>query len=144
MRFIFLAVLPLTLSACEYLPFTEAGKIAGAEKRAAQELIDPSSAQFRNVIFVNDRKNPMVCGEINAKNRMGAYVGFRRFVSSPNNPELTAIDPQSDLSVDEAQMEYNRCVSSGYSSCKYDAERAAEARATRDFATFWNEHCAGN
>ena len=56
---------------------------------AADQLIDPSSAQFRRVELrkatgVGDDIVPQaVCGEINGKNSFGAYSGFRRFVSAP-------------------------------------------------------------
>lgn len=47
------------------------------------DLVDPSSAIFRNVTY---RTNPpslglwdTYCGEINAKNRIGGYVGWKPF-----------------------------------------------------------------
>lgn len=40
-------------------------------------LIDPFSAQFRTL---RSGRNGAVCGQVNGKNRMGAYVGFRDFV----------------------------------------------------------------
>lgn len=36
------------------------------------KLVDPDSAQFRN--------QSGKCGEVNAKNRMGGYTGFKRYV----------------------------------------------------------------
>ncbi|MYM31511.1 hypothetical protein GTP58_24565 [Duganella sp. CY15W] len=39
---------------------------------------DPSSAQFRNERFID---YDWYCGEINAKNGMGAYTGYKRFIS---------------------------------------------------------------
>lgn len=50
-------------------------KLEEAQEATAQKLIDPSSAQFRDVRW-NDET---VCGEVNAKNRMGGYVGFKQF-----------------------------------------------------------------
>jgi len=43
-----------------------------------QRLFDEGSAQFRNVRanFAGDA----VCGEVNAKNKMGGYVGYRQFI----------------------------------------------------------------
>lgn len=38
-------------------------------------LTDPESAQFRNVEF----RKGTVCGEVNARNRFGGYVGFTPF-----------------------------------------------------------------
>lgn len=46
-----------------------------AKKLVADQLRDPSSAQFRNVF----RHDGTVCGQVNGKNGFGAYVGFRRF-----------------------------------------------------------------
>jgi hypothetical protein len=45
------------------------------------KLKDPSSIQLRNVrVRVDpDRQLARVCGEFNAKNAMGGYVGFQKF-----------------------------------------------------------------
>lgn len=51
---------------------------AAAEAAAAYHLLDPSSAQFREVEF---RDEETVCGQINGKNRMGAYSGFTKFIA---------------------------------------------------------------
>lgn len=42
----------------------------------SESLVDPESAKFRNVRTVGDA----VCGEVNARNRMGGYGGFSPFV----------------------------------------------------------------
>lgn len=41
-----------------------------------RRLFDPNSANFRNVTHAH----AIVCGEVNAKNKMGGYVGFKAFV----------------------------------------------------------------
>lgn len=41
-----------------------------------KDFLDPNSAQFRNVR--EDDMN-LVCGEVNAKNAVGAYAGFSSF-----------------------------------------------------------------
>lgn len=43
-----------------------------------ENMIDPTSVLFRNETF----KDGFMCGEYNAKNRMGAYTGFHRFISN--------------------------------------------------------------
>lgn len=43
----------------------------------ADKLTDPDSARFKGA-FVD--KSGAVCGEFNAKNKVGGYVGFRRFL----------------------------------------------------------------
>lgn len=49
-------------------------------RTAFKDLKDPSSAQFRNVKYGKGVPGawPM-CGEFNAKNSYGGYVGFQRF-----------------------------------------------------------------
>jgi len=43
-----------------------------------QSLNDPESARFEEVTY--NAKTKFGCGRVNAKNRMGGYVGFARFV----------------------------------------------------------------
>lgn len=50
-----------------------------AKNVVRRNLTDPDSANFRDV-FVTP-KGAIVCGEVNAKNQVGGYVGFRRFIS---------------------------------------------------------------
>ncbi|ROR21715.1 hypothetical protein EC845_2537 [Comamonas sp. BIGb0124] len=40
---------------------------------------DPDSTLFRGEYLVFDRHDVALCGEINAKNEMGGYVGYRPF-----------------------------------------------------------------
>lgn len=47
------------------------------EKEIAQHLVDPESAQFRNVVV--SPSTGAACGEVNARNRMGGFVGFTGF-----------------------------------------------------------------
>ncbi len=49
-----------------------------AKESIASSLKDPDSARFRNVF--TSPKMLAVCGDVNAKNSMGGYVGFRRFI----------------------------------------------------------------
>jgi hypothetical protein len=58
----------------------EAKLIVDGQARITSGLTDPDSGRFRNV-FVSPRGRA-VCGEVNAKNRMGGYAGFRRFISA--------------------------------------------------------------
>lgn len=63
-------------SACQ--PVTSAGK---AEALVREQLADGQSARFENVVATrlpNGRE--VVCGWVNAKNPLGAYAGFDRFL----------------------------------------------------------------
>lgn len=52
--------------------------IPAARASVINLLKDPASAQFRD-----ERLTPggVLCGEVNAKNAMGGYVGFRKYIS---------------------------------------------------------------
>lgn len=68
----FILVLTVILSSCSE------DKVRLAQETVRGTLVDPGSAQFQKVeIF---RGGDVVCGEVNAKNRLGGYVGRRGFV----------------------------------------------------------------
>lgn len=48
-------------------------------RQPVQSLMrDPASAQFRNERIVS---GGVLCGEVNSKNAMGGYVGYKKFIS---------------------------------------------------------------
>lgn len=47
-----------------------------------KDFFDPASVQFRNLKTEIKLSSYRVCGELNARNKYGAYVGFKRFVAS--------------------------------------------------------------
>lgn len=51
--------------------------IDAAKKAVEINLTDPSSVQYRNVKAYSE---DIVCGDVNAKNKMGGYVGFEPFI----------------------------------------------------------------
>lgn len=72
------------IGGCDTGPAESEKLIALAKADVAKEFKDPDSVNFRNMQV---EKNPptngviYVCGEINAKNGFGAYVGYERFYS---------------------------------------------------------------
>lgn len=59
---------------------SEANKIvADVQSAVANELTDPESARFKDVY---GNALGMYCGEVNAKNKMGGYIGFQKFYAS--------------------------------------------------------------
>lgn len=65
------------------------GAQAAIEKGQAaitRQLTDPESAQFRSVTASQRGDKWIVCGEVNAKNQFGGYVGFKRFYVSDGQP----------------------------------------------------------
>ena len=84
-------VVALLVGGCHLLPGTEAADIEQAKAKAARDLRDPESAQFRDVATSDD--GTWVCGEINGKNAYGAYAGYQRFVVKG---VYTAMRPDTD------------------------------------------------
>lgn len=115
----------LFLTACQFIPGTSAHLAEEGKEAAANSLIDPSSVQFRDVTVNGDN----VCGELNGKNRMGAYVGFTRFYYGKTS-KTALLDPTfepSDLS--SAQSLCDSMRGNSYSSASSTAsacERAQE------------------
>ncbi|WP_415289115.1 hypothetical protein RSD66_04185 [Brevundimonas sp. S1H14] len=68
-RFFACAIFLMGLSACD-------ARVREAKELVADQLLDPESAEFRNV----KAEGPRVCGQVNAKNRMGGYVGYEDFL----------------------------------------------------------------
>lgn len=61
-----------------------------------QRLKDPESVQFRKTYFHRGKSGvPVACGQVNAKNSMGGYTGFQRFVSGAS-VELTYLEKEVD------------------------------------------------
>jgi hypothetical protein len=60
--------------------------IDDAKKELIDNLNDPESAKIRKLMYFNDQNNniQVLCGEINAKNRMGGYVGYEKFFIASN------------------------------------------------------------
>ena len=65
------------LARMEALKKAETAEIERYKAKAAENLKDPASAQFRALKLIPG--NDALCGQINAKNSFGGYVGFRAF-----------------------------------------------------------------
>lgn len=91
MRSLIIAGSALALSACvaevaSKQPFTPtAAQIEEAKYYVSYNLRDPATAQFRsirgsNAVGKNGVRESYVCGEVNSKNLVGAYVGYTPFI----------------------------------------------------------------
>ncbi len=67
--------------------------------QVVERLKDPSSAQFKSETLVkmsSSKDSPVsLCGEVNAKNGFGGYVGFSRFISNDQGLVVFAKDEES-------------------------------------------------
>lgn len=85
-----IAAMAATLTACEQLP----GAVNEAKREVRRNLIDPTSARFESVY--ENHKTGAVCGFVNAKNRMGAYVGAKPFVYEKSSGATLVQEPPTD------------------------------------------------
>lgn len=142
----FLLSMLAMLGACQFIPGTKTHSALHARKLAADKLIDPTSAQFRKLAV----SGTTICGEVNAKNRMGAYVGFGRFyVDVP--AKLAVLDPGFNL--EELRLADSLCSSmrsnaySSATSIDSACTRAGEERLKESLQTLfesgWNSVCTG-
>ena len=133
------------LSACEFVPGTEAYAIERAKRTVSISLIDPSAAQFREV----QKRGDWVCGELNAKNRMGAFVGFKRFLVRMDTNEAQ-MDPEfsfTDLlgaqdSCRSATGNSYSSVASTLSACERASEQKINQLLQVKFDGDWSANCA--
>lgn len=75
------ALVPITDSKPLYL---SANQLQQVKAKVTQDFFDPESATFRNlravsVVLEDGTSERRVCGEVNGKNRYGAYVGYSAF-----------------------------------------------------------------
>jgi len=68
-------------------------------------LKDPKSAEFRNVFFSRGTDGvPCACGEVNARNSLGGYIGYQRFISG-GSEDLTFLQNEvADFDVAWARL----------------------------------------
>lgn len=106
--YVLLGAVALALTACD-------SPVGDAKKIVKEQLVDPSSARFEDVVVQRAETSkdgvhhplakPVVCGWVNAKNRMGAYSGARRFVVRADFPTFETTDP-------EWYAAFSKCISS--------------------------------
>jgi hypothetical protein len=79
MRYLFIAALVPVLAFAQS-DSADAPEIALAKTGMMDKLKDPDSAKFKNLSI--SKKYPwIICGEVNAKNSYGGYVGYERFIA---------------------------------------------------------------
>ena len=71
--------------------------IVAAERAVRGALKDPDAAQFKDVrANYTEEFGVVACGRVNAKNGIGGYTGFRRFVSGGKSVILEGRDNVAD------------------------------------------------
>lgn len=81
MRKVVLVVVGLAVALAAGVYGYRAYLISELRKPLLAQLFDPDSAQFRNEVLYSNwtTDGSAMCGEVNAKNQAGGYVGFQPF-----------------------------------------------------------------
>lgn len=102
----------------------EAQAIEQAKDAVAYDLKDPASVQFRNLRLRDFQGGKLLCGEINAKNSYGAYVGYAPFYAGVKGGFIKSRDSKSIHDAENAGL-FAACapaVPEGTTRRKCDAE----------------------
>lgn len=91
------------------------GALAEIEQDAKEALVknlkDPMSVQYRNTKVISNSVNQKsYCGEYNAKNSYGGYVGFKKF--SYTQDLATVLNGEADSIVDLVNFAVSGCAGS--------------------------------
>lgn len=72
----------------------EQSRIDALKVKVTELLKDPESAQFKDVALT---PGGALCGEVNARNSFGGYVGFKRFVATDEKAFIDGTDALEHL-----------------------------------------------
>ena len=111
--------------------------IANAHAVVLNVLKDPNSAQWRNENIAAD--NMTVCGELNAKNSMGGYVGFKRYISNQKSHLVEGSKYGTWALADNKVPVPEYMV---YATKAIDDGSMADSVSMDIFGWFWNSNCA--
>jgi hypothetical protein len=121
--------------------------ISYVEHKMASSFYDAPSARWEDVTFhPNPRGHPAVCGAVNAKNLMGAYVGYRRFVDEVvivGHSIVTDglfIGESNDWT--HSDMHFWLTPPTGTSDRAYIGATEDSNMSEKDFQTIWNMDCS--
>lgn len=143
-------LIPLTLIGCT--DDAEQGRRDWMDKQRAKmvrALKDPDSAKFRDEILHRDA----LCGEVNAKNSVGGYTGYRRFVAGSLFFVIQGEPVQFDEVVGEAEVNRQTEIINSLQLAKKavyvsaldsgDDLPSTEELHLAEFAALWGEFCGG-
>lgn len=112
------------------LPKLRAGVIAA--------LKDPGSATWR----AEQLKGGVVCGEVNARNSMGGYVGFKRYVSTPTRYALEEHGSKGWFAPDDHAATVRRIERATTSIRERGREPTLDEENKAEFDLVWSQNCA--
>jgi hypothetical protein len=103
------------LTGCSIIPGTSAHMEDRARSVLSETLFDGDTARFKDLRIVEvkgEKPEKIICGQVNAKNRMGGYIGFRNFIVSTVT-DFGVIDPQTDIIAPHGEAEIKEFAEQG-------------------------------
>jgi len=115
----------------------ENAQIEALKSKVLERLTDPASAQFRKLKLLQDNKG--LCGEVNAKNKLGGYAGFSAFAVDPNGKAVVLKTMTLDIAKEDADTIHKLAGSMIREGNRGDAQSLLiDGIIKKDFA-HWNE-----
>ncbi len=97
----------------------------------ATSLYDPGGAQFRKL--KSGSSADFICGQVNSKNRLGAYAGFKEFVASLSQERATISTTSIGVRDSEFKRLYMQHCASPAELQEEEQEREKQDSAFREF-----------
>lgn len=90
MKRIAYALLMLAGLAAAFLAYRQFVLLPPLKAQVLRQLTDPDSAQWRDLHYYGDwtPSGGLLCGEVNAKNAMGGYAGYRSFSADAKSANI--------------------------------------------------------
>lgn len=131
-KVVIIAVAAALLSGCDYIPSAE----NTAKKAVRESLFDPDSAKFSGVF--KGAADGNYCGSVNAKNRLGAYVGSNLFMyeSFGSGAGLAYLVPEP-----LSDSDFKRLVAPGAFDKERFIEQYSKIRNSCQAAAEWQRVC---
>ena len=107
-------------------------KIAQAKEAVGRELKDPGSAQYRDIEVYDG----VVCGQVNAKNSYGGYVGFQPFLTVRSTAAIGG-DESTVESIRLAGAIRRACMTASIGQEFRDSDKYEGASLEEELATVW-------
>ena len=123
-------VVTLLCCSCSAIPGTNAYNEKQARDILSDTLFDADTAKLRNIRSDTDHLHKtdakILCGEVNSKNRMGAYVGFHRFLVVPGE-RFAVVDPQADKNAGDTDLTAQAVFDDAWPACDPSTAKPAVA-----------------
>lgn len=132
------AALTVTTAAIAFTKWDEWVELPRLRAGMLAALKDPGSAIYRN-----ERINRnYVCGEVNARNSMGGYTGFVRYVSTPTRYALEEHGRQGWIPDDDTAAIVRRIERTTAFIKANGRQPTQEEDRMADFEYIWSSNCA--